>query len=165
MQKIAYLVHKFLLYAQKAQKRQADSYCRDLEYTMVQKVLLSMSNLRFKLLRKLQDRYMGTFEVLKRVGPCAYKLDLSYSSTLKMMYPVFYISLLRDSEHNGLRQQPPLVEADGQQKYQIEAIVGHRTYKAQTQYYYHLWVMMLLRMSGWQRNSYPMPKSFCLSIY
>ena len=67
------------------------------------KVLLSTKNLRLKLPRKLQDRYMGPFEVLKRVGPIAYKLDLSHSSALKMIHLVFHISLLRDFEDNGLR--------------------------------------------------------------
>ena len=57
---------------------------RDVEYAMGQKVLLSTKNLRLKLPRKLQDQYVGPFEVLKRVGPTAYKLDLSHSSALKM---------------------------------------------------------------------------------
>ena len=47
---------------------------------MGQKFLLSTNNLRLKLSKKLQDRYVGPFEVLKWVGPIAYKLDLSHSS-------------------------------------------------------------------------------------
>ena len=135
MQEIQELVHKRLLQAQKAQKRQADRHCRDVEYAMGQKVLLSTKNLRLKLPRKLQDQYVGPFEVLKRVGPTAYKLDLSHSSALKTIHPVFHISLLRDFEDNGLRQQPPPVEVEGQYEYQIEAIVGHRTFWGQPQYY------------------------------
>ena len=47
---------------------------------------------------------MGPFEVLKASGTiAAYKLDLSHSSALKMIHPVFQISLLRDFEDNGLR--------------------------------------------------------------
>ena len=46
---------------------------------------------------------MGPFEVLKRVGPAAYKLDLTHSSALKTIHPVFHISLLRDFVENGLR--------------------------------------------------------------
>ena len=74
-----------------------------MEYPMGQKVLLSMSNLRLKLPRKLQDWYVGPFKVLERVGQTAYKLDLSHSSALKMIYPFFHISLLRDFKENGLR--------------------------------------------------------------
>ena len=74
-----------------------------MEYAVGQKVLLSTKNLRLKLPRKLQDQYVGPFEVLKRVGPTAYKLDLSNSSALKTIHPVFHISLLKDSEDNGLK--------------------------------------------------------------
>ena len=70
---------------------------------MGEKVLLSIKKLRLKLPRKLQDQYIGPFKVLKRVGPAAYKLDLSHSSALKMIHPVFYVSLLRYYEDNGLR--------------------------------------------------------------
>ena len=70
---------------------------------MDQKVLLSMRNLRLMLPKKLQDRYIGPFEVLKLVGPTAYKLDLSHRSALKLIHPVFHISLFRDFEDNGLR--------------------------------------------------------------
>ena len=70
---------------------------------MGQKVLLSAKNLRLKLLMKLQDWYVGQFEVLKRVGATAYKLDLSHSSALKIIHPAFHINLLRDFEDNGLK--------------------------------------------------------------
>ena len=80
---------------------------------MGQKVLLSTRNLRLKLPRKLQDQYVGPFEVLKQVGPTAYELDLSHSSALKTVHPVFHVSLLRGFEDNGLRYQPPPAEVDG----------------------------------------------------
>ena len=41
---------------------------------------------------KLSPRYMGPYEVLKRVGKIAYKLKLP--SELDPVYPVFYISLI-----------------------------------------------------------------------
>ena len=135
MQEIQEPVHKRLLQAQKAQKRQADRHLRDVEYAMGQKVLLSTKYLRLKLPRKLQDRHMGPFEVLKRVGATAYKLDLSHSSALKTIHPVFHISLLRDFEDNGLKQQPPPVEVEGQYEYQIEAIMGPRKFWGKHQYY------------------------------
>ena len=135
MQEIQELMYKRLLHAQKVYKCQEDRHRRDIEYAMGPKILLSARNLRLKLPRKLQDQYMGPFEVLRRVGPTAYRLDLSYSSALKMIYPVFHVSLLRDFEDNGLREQPPPVQFKGQQEYYIEAIVGHRTFRGQLQYY------------------------------
>ena len=135
MQEIQELVHKHLLHAWKAQKRQVDRHHRDVDYTVGQKVLLNTGNLRSKLPRKLQDWYVGPFEVLKRVGPTAYKLDRSHNSALKTIHPVLYISILRDFEDNGLRQQPPPVEIDGQYEFQIEALVAYRISRGQPQYY------------------------------
>ena len=44
--------------------------------------------------------------------------------------------------------------------------MGHRTFFLgdSLSIMYPLWVIMLLRMSGWQRSSYPMPKSYYQSI-
>ena len=81
---------------------QSDKHCKDLKYAIGQKVPLSIRNLRFKLPRKLQVRYMGPFEVLKRMGLTAYKLDLSHSFALKMIHPLFNVSLLRDFDDIGL---------------------------------------------------------------
>ena len=64
---------------------------------------MSTRNLRLKLPRKFQDHNMGPFKVLKRVGPTAYRLDLSYSAALKMIHSAFHVSLLRDFEDNILR--------------------------------------------------------------
>ena len=44
---------------------------------------------------------------------------------------IFHVSLLKGFEDNRLRQQPPPVEVDGQQESQIEATVGHRTFRGQ----------------------------------
>ena len=74
-----------------------------MKYSVGYKVLLSTRNLRLKLPGKLQDRYVAPFEVLKRVGSTIYKLDLPQSSALKMIHPVFHVSLLREFEDNGLR--------------------------------------------------------------
>ena len=46
---------------------------------------------------------MRLFEVLKQVGPTAYKLDLSLNAALKTIHLVFYVNLLRDFVYNGLK--------------------------------------------------------------
>ena len=42
--------------------------------------------------------------------------------------------------------------------------MGHRTFWGQPHIMYPLWVTMLLRISGWQRSSYPMPEIYYQSI-
>ena len=68
-------VHHALLHAQASQKRYADARCRDVNYNVGNLVLLATKNLRLQGPRKLQDRFVGPFRVLQRIGKMAYKLD------------------------------------------------------------------------------------------
>ena len=77
---------------------------------------------------------MGPFFVVQRVEPIVKKLDLSYRVALSYIYPVFHMNLLRDFRDNGLRQQPPKAKVEGDWKYDIEAIIGHRLLKGHPQY-------------------------------
>ena len=134
------------------------------------KFLLSTSNIRLKLLGKLQECFIRLFEVLKRVGPTAYKLDLSHSATLKIIQPIFNVILFRDFFNNGQRQQPyfyylfTTIEIYGEYKYKMEAVVGHRTYRGQPQYYVKFLVVILLTTSGQHGSSYLIPKNCYQSI-
>ena len=48
---------------------------------------------RFGKRRKLSPRYIGPFEIVERIGPVAYRLDLSVE--LSRVHNVFHISMLR----------------------------------------------------------------------
>ena len=48
---------------------------------------------RFGKRGKLSPRYIGPFEILERIGPVAYRLDLS--EELSRVHNVFHISMLR----------------------------------------------------------------------
>ena len=92
-------------------------------------ILLSTCNLHLKLHKKLQDHYIGLFRVTSRVGLTAYHLDLSTSSALKYLHPTFNVSLLWEFQDNGLYQQPPPVEIDGDDEWEIKRILGHRLFR------------------------------------
>ncbi|XP_070043100.1 uncharacterized protein [Nicotiana tomentosiformis] len=49
--------------------------------------------MRFGKKGKLSPRYIGPFEILKKIGYVAYELALSPS--LSVVYPVFHVSMLR----------------------------------------------------------------------
>ena len=57
-----------LLCAQALQKRYADARRRDVNYNVGNLVLLATKNLRLQGPRKLQDRFVGPFKVLQRIG-------------------------------------------------------------------------------------------------
>ena len=63
---------------------------------------------RFGKRGKLNPRYIGPFEILRRVGPVAYRLKLT--PELANVYDVFHVSMLRkyipDSSH--IVVQPPI---------------------------------------------------------
>ena len=73
-------IQEKLLATQSRQKEYADRKVRDLEFMEGEQVLLNVSPMkgamRFGKRGKLSPRYIGPFEVLKRVGEVAYELAL-----------------------------------------------------------------------------------------
>ena len=70
---------------------------RDLEFEVEDQVFLKLSPwkgvVRFEKKGKLNPRYIGPFEIVERIGPVAYRLDLP--EELSRVYNVFHISMLR----------------------------------------------------------------------
>ncbi|KAA0048733.1 pol protein [Cucumis melo var. makuwa] len=83
--------------AQSRQKSYADVRRKDLEFEVGDKVFLKVAPmrgvLRFERRGKLSPRFVGPFEILKRIGPVAYRLALPPS--LSTVHDVFHVSMLR----------------------------------------------------------------------
>ncbi|WOG96005.1 hypothetical protein DCAR_0415335 [Daucus carota subsp. sativus] len=86
-----------LVAAQDRQKKYADQNRRDMEFEPGEKVLLKVSPWkglsRFGKKGKLSPRYIGPFEILKKVGRVAYELALP--PQMQHIHNVFHISMLR----------------------------------------------------------------------
>ncbi|CAL2256122.1 unnamed protein product [Prunus armeniaca] len=69
--------------------------------------------MRFGRRGKLSPRYIGPYEIVKRVGPVAYRLTLP--SDLSRLHDVFHVSMLRkyisDPSH-VLEEQPTELQED-----------------------------------------------------
>ena len=80
--------------AQDRQKSYADKRRKDLEFEVEDRVFLKLSPwkgvVRFG---KLSPRYIGPFEIVERIGPVAYRLDLL--EELSRVHNVFHISMQR----------------------------------------------------------------------
>ncbi|XP_075512741.1 uncharacterized protein LOC142548318 [Primulina tabacum] len=101
-----------------AQDRQA-SYAnrrrRPLEFQVGNFVFLKISPfrgvVRFGLRGKLSPRFVGPYEIVERIGTCAYRLDLPQS--LSGIHDVFHVSMLRKYEPDPSHViQPDEVELD-----------------------------------------------------
>ncbi|XP_070054443.1 uncharacterized protein [Nicotiana tomentosiformis] len=91
------LIRQRLLTAQSRQKSYADKRIRDLVFTIGDKVFLRVSPMkgvmRFGKRGKLSPRFIGSYEILDRVGAEAYRLALP--PELSFIHPVFHVSMLR----------------------------------------------------------------------
>ena len=79
------------------QKSYADLKRKDIEYSVGEMAFLKASPwkkvLRFDHKGKLSPRFIGSYRILKRVGPVAYQLELSLE--LARIHDVFHVSMLR----------------------------------------------------------------------
>ena len=91
------LIRKHFLMVQSRQKSYANRRRRPLEFKVGDHVFLKVMPkrgvVRFEKWGKLVPRYIGPFEILKRVGTVAYRLELSPS--LSGVHEVFHVSMLR----------------------------------------------------------------------
>ena len=79
------------------QKSYADKRRKPLEFQVGDRVLLKISPwkgvIRFGKRGKLNPRYIGPFEIVARIGPVAYRLQLP--AELNGVHPVFHVSNLK----------------------------------------------------------------------
>ena len=79
------------------QKSYADKRRKPLEFQVGDRVLLKVSPwkgvIRFGKRGKLNPRYIGPFEIVARIGPVAYRLQLP--AELNGVHPVFHVSNLK----------------------------------------------------------------------
>ncbi|XP_069144507.1 uncharacterized protein [Solanum lycopersicum] len=101
LEKMKFIQEK-LLAAQSRQKEYADRKVRDLNF-MEGQLLLKVSSMKgvmqFVKQGKLSPRYIGSFEVLKRVGEVSYELVLPPG--LSGVHPVFHVSVLKKYHGDG----------------------------------------------------------------
>ena len=120
-------------------KEVADTRRQEQKYSVGDRVLLSTANIALprNLTRKLARLYDGPFKVKACIGDNAYELELPASVRL---HPVFNVSQLRPYRDPSARfpgrvtePQPPIV-VDGEEDYEVEAILGHRDRRRRREY-------------------------------
>ena len=114
-------------------------------YAINQWVLLSTKNIRFRS-GKTAPKFIGPFRICEIIGNQAYRLDLP--PLYQRLHDVFHVSLLepmstRPEEGPENYPTPQLEDDDGNQEYEVEAIVDSRTRNRKQEF--------LVRWKGWPK--------------
>ena len=91
------------------------------------KVWLETTNLHMNGPKKLQMKRTGLFEIEEIISQTAFRLHIPFQWKI---HPVFHASLLttykETPEHGPNFLQPPPDLIDGEEEYEVEAVLGHR---------------------------------------
>ncbi len=126
-----------LMRAQQRQASYADADRRELKLAVGDRVLLSTEHLQLRdatRTRKLTSKYIGPFNITRKISAVAYELQLP--PTLRV-HPVFHVSKLKpyrdgtvafpDRQQEEERPPPELVDEEGEQQWEVEAILNKRS--------------------------------------
>jgi predicted aspartyl protease/transposase InsO family protein len=122
--------------------REANSSRRHVEFDIGDKVLLSTKFFKPPSStpggRKFAPKFAGPYEVIAKVSPVAYKLQLPEGTNA---HPVFHSSLLRvyhpDSTGERTHPVPEPVRVDGQVEFAVEKIIQERRRYGKLEYLVH----------------------------
>jgi len=108
------------------------------EYAPGDKVYLDGSDIRTsRPSKKLAHRFLGPYVVERRVGANAYRLRLPQSmSRLHPVFPVVKLLAAPPDPISGRRSRPPPdpVLVDGEEEYEVEAVINSRLFRGRLQY-------------------------------
>ena len=106
-------------------------------FTLGQKVWLEAKNLKLPFQsRKIAPKQIGPFKITKTLSPLTYQLELP--ETWKI-HNVFHSNLLSEYTENDIHgpnpEPPPPDLIEGEEEYEVEAILNHETKNGKTKYY------------------------------
>ncbi|MCG8340570.1 MAG: chromo domain-containing protein, partial [Cytophagales bacterium] len=99
---------------------------------------------------KIRRRYVGPFQVVKQISPVAFRVGLPESWRV---HDTFHVSKLHKYERSEefireLEPLPPEVGEEGEEEFEVEAIIRHRGVKSKRQYLV-VWKGYPLHESTW----------------
>jgi hypothetical protein len=103
-------------------------------FNVDEEVLLSTKNLSTNQPKKsMEDRRVGPFKIVERIGQQAYRLALPKG--YKSIHDAFHVSLLEPYQRRKGESPPPAPEiVEGEERYYIEEILDHRVRRKKDEY-------------------------------
>ena len=141
-----------LTVAQSWAKSQADRSRRNEKFKVGNEVDLSTRNIRVNqhLPSNLRRHWIGPYRVARVISPMAYGLDLP--STWRI-HPIFHVSNLKRfhwSEEFEREERPPSpIVVDGEEEYEVEAILRHKA-KGARHLYLVMWKGYPISEASWE---------------
>ena len=115
-----------------AMKKSADRRRRASDLQLGQDAWLSTRNLPLRIgTRKLAEKWTGPFQLVAKVSPEAWRLRLP--GTWKV-HDVFHSSQLKPASGGSRVPAAIALEEDAEEEYEVEAVVGKRSVRGQSQY-------------------------------
>ena len=113
----------------------------------------------------MRRRWVGPFPVVRVISSVAYELSLPPDWKI---HPVFHISNLRryvrSTELNRVEKPPPPILVDGEEEYEVEAILRHKG-KGARRLYQVLWKGHPVTEASWEPESHLRNASSLLEDY
>ena len=145
-----------LIIAQSRAKSQVDRSRRDETFEVGDKVVLSTRHISVNqhLPSKLRRRWIGPYRVARVISPVAYGLDLP---SAWRFHPVFHVSNLkrfqRSKEFEREERLPSRIVVDGEEEYEVEAILRHKG-KGARRLYLVMWKGYPIIEASWEPESH-----------
>ena len=134
-QLILSLLKQNLVTAQVRMRQQYDLHRFEREFQVGEWVFLRLQpykqqSMAYRAFHKLSPRFFGPFQILKRIGEVAYKLDLPAGSAIHL---VFHVSCLKTKlgKHNVSMSLLPSVNSQGFLTPELVAVLETRSHKLQ----------------------------------
>jgi hypothetical protein len=106
-------------------------------FALGQKVWLENRNLRlpFKS-KKIAPKRLGPFKITKVLSPLTYQLKLPETWRIHNVFHATLLSGYTENDVHGPNPEPPPPDLiDGEEEYEVEGILNHRSRNGKTQYY------------------------------
>ena len=152
IEKISTFVRENIVEAQARQKRYYDQGHKDIQFAVGDWVMLNARHIKTsRPSKKFDDKCLGPFEIVDKIGTHAYRLDLPSSFEI---HDVFHCSLLEPYHKNMIegRHQPPPPAVDGvanyldEEHFEVEKVLESRRRRNKVQY--------RLQWTGYQQPDY-----------